>query len=230
VVTEILALVNSPLFALPGTVASAGHALSLLGLERTRSVVSTLAMRAMMAGAPKTPVVRRFWTHSVATATIAQHFAETFGVSKDLAYVAGIMHDLGRMGLLSAHNDAYTQLALGSQESAAAILAAEKSALGMDHCEAGLLLAESWALPAQLHAAVANHHAAPLKDRSLESVVQAACRLADALRFQAILHLDAGSPEATIESTVPEGLQETIAGQLEAIQNNVLDTIQALDY
>jgi hypothetical protein len=122
IISEILAIVNSPLFGFQGAVATAPHAISLLGLDRTRSLVSVLAMRAMMANSPRTPVVRRVWTHSVATGAIAQHLAPYFGVNKDFAHVAGIMHDLGRMGLLAAYTSSYTEIALSAQSFSMSIM------------------------------------------------------------------------------------------------------------
>jgi HD superfamily phosphodiesterase len=52
-------------------------------------------------------------------AAIAQEFAAAFGVPNDLAHIAAILHDLGRMGLLAAHPTEYTQLALAAHNTEA---------------------------------------------------------------------------------------------------------------
>jgi HD-like signal output (HDOD) protein len=133
-VGELLALVNSPLFGVRGTVANAAHGVSLLGIERTRSLVATLSMRALMVGAPRTPVVRRFWTHSTACAVIAREFAPCFGMQKDQAHIAAMMHDLGRMGLLAGHTEEYTVLALSAWETVDEILRPERSSRRPGDC------------------------------------------------------------------------------------------------
>jgi putative nucleotidyltransferase with HDIG domain len=230
IISEILAIVNSPLFGFQGAVATAPHAISLLGLDRTRSLVSVLAMRAMMANSPRTPVVRRVWTHSVATAAIAQHLAPYFGVNKDFAHVAGIMHDLGRMGLLAAYTSSYTEIALSAHDSADSIMESERAACNMDHCQAGLLLARSWGLPDVLHNAIARHHEERHADQpASDGLIQLACALADSLQFQAILHR-AAKPAEIINTRIEEERQEDIAAQLDTMQAQVLDTIQTLDF
>ena len=70
--SEMLAVVNSPLFAVQQTVSQPYHAIMLLGSDRTKSLAATLAMRSLSQGGPRTPIVRRFWIHSLATATIAK--------------------------------------------------------------------------------------------------------------------------------------------------------------
>jgi len=104
-----------------GAITSPALAIGLLGTEHTKSLATTLALRSMMKGAPRTAVVRRLWIHSVATAAIAQEFAAAFEVPKNLAHIAGILHDLGRMGLLAAHPAEYTRLALAARNTEADI-------------------------------------------------------------------------------------------------------------
>ena len=228
-VSELLALVNSPRYGVQGKVATAAHAITMLGLDRTQSVVATLAVRAMMANAPRTSVVRRFWMHSVASAAIANELALDFGVPKDLAHVAAIVHDLGRMGLLAAHTEEYTRLALTAHETLQEILDAEQEQFGMDHCHAGLLLAKAWGLPEILQKAIADHHAAPV-GRNLPSLVQFCCRMADAFMFHSIIHRGAQKPAETIQFDAPEELREVLIDDAAAIQVRVIDTIQSLDF
>jgi HD-like signal output (HDOD) protein len=88
--------------------------------------------------------------HSVATATIAKHFAGAFGADPDLSHVVPLLHDLGRSGLLAANSESYARLAVAARGSTAEILAAEEAAFGMTHCRAGGLLAKAWRLPEPL--------------------------------------------------------------------------------
>jgi HD-like signal output (HDOD) protein len=228
-VAELLALVNSPLFGVQGSVSSAAHGVTMLGIERTRSLVTTLAMRAMMSSAPRTPVVRRFWAHSTASAIIARELAPQFELQTDLAHIAAMMHDLGRMGLLAAHTDEYTRLALTAWETVDEILAAEEERFEMNHCQAGLMLTRAWGLPPILQEVTSQHHGAP-RGRSMLSLIQLSCRLADDFMFQAILQRGSHKPEETIVRCAPEGLRKQIAVRMEEIQTKVIDGIQALDF
>ena len=80
-------------------------------------------------------------------AAIAQEFAAAFGVPNDLAHIAAIMHDLGRMGLLAAHPTEYTRLALAAHNTEADIRAEEQAQFGMDHCRAVRFWPERGACP-----------------------------------------------------------------------------------
>jgi len=227
--SELLAVVNSPLFALRTRVTSPGQAINLLGVDRTKSLSVTLAMRSMVQGAPKTPVVRRFWMHSLAAATTARHFAPALGIEPELAHVAGLMHDLGRLGLLSAHPTEYTRLALNAHETVREILAAEKAAFGLDHCRAGALLSKAWNLPGPLRTVTERHHGCSTR-RDLLSLVQLCCRLADDLMFQSIHHRGCHKPEETVETHAPESIREQVRNGLEAASAAVITAIETLDF
>ena len=227
--SEFLAVVNSPLFAFQGKVTSPGHAVSLLGVERTKSLAATLAMRSMIQGAPSTPLLRRFWMHSIATATLAREFAVAYGTDPDLAHVAGLVHDLGRMGLLAAYPEGYPRLALTAHDSVEEIFTAEQAAFNMDHCEAGLLLVKAWGLPAPFQQAVSYHLAAPGR-RDLASLIQLCCHLADDLMFQAVRHGDSLKPQETVDRYAPAGLGPQLTSRLEPAKLAVIAAIQALDF
>src|ERR1035441_2716335 len=105
--SELLALVNSPLFGICAKVSNPSHAVTMLGVDRTRALATSVAMRFMAQSIPDKNMVRRFWRHSLATAVLARRLASTFQVDKNLAHTAAMLHDLGRLGLLAAHRGAY---------------------------------------------------------------------------------------------------------------------------
>jgi len=229
IASELLGVANSPLFGSRGAITSPALAIGLLGTERTKSLATTLAMRSMMSGAPRTAVVRRLWIHSVATAAIAQEFAAAFGIPSDLAHIAAILHDLGRMGLLAAHPTEYTRLALAAYNTESEIRAEEQAQFGMDHCQAGLLLARAWGLPEVLWKAVECHHEASAH-RDLVSLVHLSCRLADDLMFQAIRYEGPQDPVATIETCAPAAIRRELTNKVEAAKDSALKMIESLDF
>lgn len=226
---ELLAVVNSPLFALRQRVTSPSQAVSLLGLESTKSLATALGMRCLMQDAPRTPVVRRFWVHSLASATIAQQFAPLFRVNAHEAHISALLHDLGRLGLLAAQREPYTAFALTSHETTAEILAAEHAQFGMTHCMAGALLAQAWSLPSSVRRAVELHHEYGSDDKVV-ALVQLCCRLADDLLFPAVIRRDAQKPEKTIRTYVPEELRGAVTARLKDVTTSILAGIEALDF
>jgi putative nucleotidyltransferase with HDIG domain len=228
-VSELLAVVNSPLFAFQKNVVSPAHAVTLLGVQRTRSLAATLAMRSLMQGGPRTPVIRRFWIHSIATATMARHFASAFGANPDLSYLAALMHDLGRNGLLAAHPEPYSRMALAAHDSTEAILAAEQAEFGMTHCHAGALLAQAWHLPEPFRAVAAHHHEGS-SEHAIVALVQLCCRLADDFMYQSINRQDLRKPEETVALHSPERLWEKLTAELPAANAAVDTAIKTLDF
>jgi len=218
--SEILAVVNSPLFAVLEPVSHPSHAILLLGVERTKSLAATLALRSLLAGGPRTPIVRRFWSHSLATATIARHLAPVFHVAPEHSHVIALLHDLGRNGLLAAFPERYTTLACSAYGSTAEILEAELAAFGMTHCHAGALLAHAWHLPPIFEEVAEGHHD-PASDSPLVSLVQLRCRLADDLTYQAIQRCDVGGPEE---------LHRDLVESLKAVAPDIDAAIQGLDF
>ena len=229
IASELLGVANSPLFGFSAGITSPARAIALLGTERTKSLATALAMRSMMSGAPRTPVVRRFWTHSIASAAVALEFAKAFGVPKDLAHVAAIVHDIGRLGLLAAHPAEYPRLAVGAYNTEADIRAEEQTQFGMDHCRAGSLLSRAWGLPEKVCNAVECHHEASA-ERDLAGLVQLSCRMADDLMFPSIRHEGPHNPAETIRTCAPEAIRSELTLKVEAAKVGAIKMIQSLDF
>ena len=98
---DILFLANSSLFGFPSRMHSLRHAIALLGLDRIKALAVTLAMRGFLG--KRNPLIHQCWQHSVACALVCEEISAIFDFPADLAYTAGIMHDIGRLGLLKAY-------------------------------------------------------------------------------------------------------------------------------
>ncbi|PWT97237.1 MAG: hypothetical protein C5B51_31705 [Terriglobia bacterium] len=229
VTSELLALVNSPLFGVQGTITEIRRAVAFLGIDRTRALAVTLAMRSLLEGAPKTPILRRIWKHSVGAAVIAELLAPAFGISNDVANTAGILHDLGRIGLLTAYPEPYAALAVHTHESDEAILAAERKEFGMDHCQAGQFLSEAWRFPRVLQEVAARHLESP-SGLDVLSLVQTSCRLASGLGLSAVVHEEQEGVPETIENHVPPAIRMRVAEMMRASDRQIFDRIESLDF
>jgi putative nucleotidyltransferase with HDIG domain len=228
--SQLLALANSPLFAVQTSIGDLQHAITVLGIDRTKALSTTLAMRSFLSNAPKTPILRRIWRHGLATAVIAEMLAPAYGLSKDLAHVAGILHDVGRIALLAAYPEPYSELATRTHADTKSILDEERTQFGLDHCQAGQLLGESWHFPAELQQAVARHLEAP-GGQDLLSLVQTACRLAVDTGFAAVARQDHQTkPIDTIERYVPAAIRARVLESMKHIDQQILDQLESLDF
>ena len=228
-VSELLTVVNSPVFTIKVPVITTSHAISMLGLRRTQAAVATLALRAMVAGAPRTATVRRFWTHNIATAVLARDFAPLFHIEGGLAYTAALLHDLGRMGLLAAYPEEYSAFSQRVYQCPAEIVEREHEAFQMDHCEAGARLAAAWNIPEPLSQAIPGHHQAP-EGGGVRFLVQLCCRLADNLMFKSILDQNNAKPAETIAQFAPASVREALVARVPDAEGQILQAVRTLDY
>ena len=219
---DLLLVANSVLFGNRAQVASIRHALAHLGLDRVRSLASTIALSFFVRNQPRTAYVRQIWAHSIATAVIAEALGEIYQV-EDL-YTAGLVHELGRLGLLLSMGATYENWISAELESVEQANKLEESRFGMDHCDAGALVGKKWGFPETLRKCMVEHHH-PKSGREGDpvSLVHLACRMADGMGYPEIHYCQAPEMPAMPEKVrgmrtlMPEQLHKMIAMQLEAI-------------
>jgi HD-like signal output (HDOD) protein len=184
---RLLQRVNSVEFGLVTPVTNVRQAVALLGLDLTRQVILSHATAAYAKGALRTEELRRCWQHTVATAVLADQIANACGEFASVAFTAGIVHDIGRLGLLVAYPAEYERVIRDAAARCLDLLDFERDEFGMDHAEAGRVLAERWGLPPGL-AQIAGRHHDPCEGTTLNllSIVHVACRLADSLGYDVV--------------------------------------------
>lgn len=226
---ETLAYVNSALFAVPERITDLHAAILVLGSDNTKSLTATLAMRGMLKSAPKPAVTRRLWRHSIATALIASELAPLYGVAPDLANTAGVLHDIGRVGLLAKDGEKYVRIILKLHDDREAILAAEQETCGMDHCFAGNYLCQVWALPVVFQEATSKHHHAR-GEAGIAGLIHTACAMADGMTFAAISYRCGLTMAERITECVPESLREKVLTLACDFEKRVTDKVGELDF
>lgn len=120
-----------------------------------------------------------FWVHSLCVACAAERIASAhpaLEVSPERAYLAGLLHDLGKLALDLTLPKAYERVLEMASNKRCALSLVERAMLGIDHHTAGKRLAEHWQLPEGVRDAMWLH-AQPLAtlpsgtDRGLVGVV-----------------------------------------------------------
>ncbi len=195
---------NSAQFGFIANVTSARRAVALLGLDLTRQITLSHAAAAYVGGAPKTEALRRSWQHTVATAVLAEEIAIACEMFTSVAFTAGIMHDIGRLGLLVAYPDEYEEMIRHSAERCLDLLDFEQETFGVHHAEAGRMLAERWGLPADLAVIAGRHHdACEGNQLDVLRIVHVACRLADVLGYDVVKPLAPRSAQEVLAELPP---------------------------
>jgi HD-like signal output (HDOD) protein len=197
---RLLQRANSAQFGFLANITDARRAVALLGLDLTRQITVAHATAAYIGGAPKTEALRRSWQHTVATAVLAEEIALACEMFTSVAFTAGIMHDIGRLGLLVAYPGEYERVIRGSAERCLDLLDFEQETFGVHHAEAGRMLAETWGLPSDMAVIAGRHHdACEGIELDILRIVHVACRLADVLGYDVVKPL------------VPHTAQEVLA-------------------
>ena len=184
--SELLRVVNSAAYAHPAPIGSIQQAVTFLGLEKVKNLAMAVSVKGFLHGILRLDLVRRIWRHSLACGMICQELSAACSSSRgseDRAYTAGLLHDIGRLGLFLADANAYA--ALLSAGKGPVDLVRERATFGVDHCEAGAWLARTWGFPEELQRVAATHHDPPGDAASFELVdlVRVGVLITDSLGF-----------------------------------------------
>jgi putative nucleotidyltransferase with HDIG domain len=157
-VTAILKIVNSPFYGLNGRVSSINHAIVLLGYRTVRNIaLSTSLVKTLATGGHFDR--RKFWTHAVCTAAAARLCARRLrDADAEEAFLAGLIHDMGCVIFSHYFDQEFTTAIELSNERGIPLREAERIVLGLDHAEAGALVARKWNFPPAVADAIAVHH------------------------------------------------------------------------
>jgi putative nucleotidyltransferase with HDIG domain len=157
VVARLLAAANAGALGASGRVESVRQAIMLLGIGRVRDI--TLATAIIDRFKAKPPFdAQRLWLHSVGVAVCAQEVARCASLDVDVAYTAGLLHDVGQLLLFVFNPTAYACVLQLRAERDLDIVDTEREYLGVDHAHVGGELARLWKLPEAVADAIAGHH------------------------------------------------------------------------
>jgi putative nucleotidyltransferase with HDIG domain len=155
-------------------------------MNRLKSMATFVAVNTMVRSAVRSLALRKIWVHSVVTAILAEEAASILRMDSEFAYTAGLLHNLGILGLMSAYTEEYSRMLQVSDDFGFDLLQTERDLFDIDHCAAGSYLAKDWNFPDKLADAIATHHDEPIaNERSIDNIVKLSWRLTDALGYAA---------------------------------------------
>jgi putative nucleotidyltransferase with HDIG domain len=184
---KILQVANSAFFGLRGQVARPNDAIFRLGLDVVKALVlSVQVFSAFQSDDVKRLKLTRVWPHSLSTAALARKIAVLQGAEPpvvDLAFTAGLLHDVGKLILASNVPDEYQVVLARSTETRVRDWQGEYITFGATHAEVGAYLIGLWGLPDALVETIAYHHR-PVQSTNKKFGPLAALYLADALEHK----------------------------------------------
>ena len=151
----IIKLANSAYFRSSGKIRSVHEAIVNLGLNEVKDIVIILATKDIL----KKPMdaykmdEKALWEHCLLVGELASSIAKKKKTKTlpDIAFTAGLLHDIGKVVLIEFFSKIYRQLTMDMQKNPEARFSdLEKKYLGYNHSELGGKLLEIWNFPEDL--------------------------------------------------------------------------------
>jgi putative nucleotidyltransferase with HDIG domain len=158
---RVISLCNAAVFGLPSPVNSIQRALVMLGEKQLLQVVMLASVETYFTSATQGYSLCKggLFQHGIRTAVICSVLAQTIGkVETDIAFTAGLLHDIGKTALDQHVAAAYPFFYREMTQEHRQLISVEKELLGVTHAEVGMRLAQLWSLPEPLIECIALHH------------------------------------------------------------------------
>lgn len=217
---NLLREANREEYGKAGEVGSVSVALSIVPVDRLKLVlIGEPTGRASGSGPIGYGIgAQEFVAHSVATAVLSRYLAEASGADDAVCFLAGLLHDIGKLGIGVLCPEAGAALRNRLEEETVSLVDAERQVLGEDHAMIGSWLTRHWRLPEYLSTVIELHHAPDFATGEVQRMADIV-HLADALSHAFGYGSDIGDLGRKAEHSVSERLQvharslETIASE-----------------
>jgi putative nucleotidyltransferase with HDIG domain len=159
---KLMQIANSAFYGARGEVTCIGEAVSMLGLDTVRGIVTSAHLfEALPTSELKDLPLDEIWSHCVTTAVMVRRLAWHVRASAQVnraAFTAALLHDIGKVVMALAHGEAHARLRRHPETHQRAFWQQEERYFGHHHGVAGAMLLELWGLPKMIIEAVAMHH------------------------------------------------------------------------
>jgi putative nucleotidyltransferase with HDIG domain len=160
---RVLKLINSAYYALGKPITSLTRAIIMLGINTVKNLALSFAILKNMKsnGAFHAFTIDDFWLHCLGVGVVAKSLAAFKGhlpAEQEKHFVAGLLHDLGKLPLNHQFFEEYFQIRESSDKDQDPFYLWEDRLLGIDHCKVGAMIAEKWRLGSSLVESLSHHH------------------------------------------------------------------------
>lgn len=207
--TRVLQVANSSFYGFSRKIASVEQGIIVLGIRQLKNLLYAISLRDLHAAHGLKAELRPFWKHAFSVGIVARVIAQHMERRQlpESAFLAGLMHDIGKVVLLLLHPDRYARVTRRVEADGMTFRRAEKEEFGLSHDESASFIVSHWNLPPFLLDPILHHH----EDRLDPDRHQLACivKAADALSYRmapggfSVPVLDAADLELLLESLAP---------------------------
>ena len=156
---QILKISNSAMFGMVREVTTLTQAIMTLGFSTTRSVVVASSVKNLYSRGIVGQHERLMWQHSLVAALASSAYGRVLRFPRaDEAFLAGLMHDIGKSVLVTKLPETYLTLVRRIQEGEGDGLSLELDTFGFDHAMVGEALLRAWNISEGIQQAARWHH------------------------------------------------------------------------
>lgn len=224
---RLVAAANSVTTRGVSTITRIRDAVVRLGVREVSNLLLSLSVVRVFV--PRSDWERGLWTHTIEVGSVARALARhaNVGLDPERAYLAGLLHDVGRFILFNIAPTSLREVDEARWQSPGELVAAERAICGMDHAELGAQVCARWSIPTHFVDFVRAHHAPDVEARLPGDAGRIArlVQVADLAGFSAVsrrhgltpfLDLAPADAERMIRPALPPWFQRT-AGLVEAV-------------
>ncbi len=156
---NVLRVANSAAFATTYRMENLNSAVLRLGLREVFRIVLEVVASPMFQNASQ-PVAASLdlWSHAVRSAISAQTLAFALGEDRELAFTAGLLHDIGKLVFQQLLQEDYASMAHDAALQGAPLHLRETARFSTDHATVGARLLKRWNFPESITDCVHFHH------------------------------------------------------------------------
>ena len=171
--TDIIKLSNSAGFVPGKRIETVPAAIMTIGLKNVNAILLASSARRILNERYST--FEQIWNHCNKTAFYARNIALKYRMPDvvEYAYIAGLLHDLGKIILLATDINLTRKIAeiIQDRKVAPSSTVIEEISIGLSHSAIGAMVAERWNFPVYLIEAIRDHHAPLNADTKFRDVV-----------------------------------------------------------
>lgn len=230
---KILTAINSAFYGLPNKISSVQRAVVHIGLNTIKNLALAVAAMGMLSRQNKAHFnTDEFLLHALTTAAISRMLAERLGLSPSECsdcFVAGLLHDFGKLVFAEFMPEEFRLALEKSKAFQLPLQETEVEFIGLNHAQAGKILAEKWSLSEPLSNAIAQHHSLEASTSPLRDCIFAANQISK--------HLHLGNGGNPVVDPFPDFIVARFGlplvplmdelGDLNAVEKDVHDFISA---
>jgi len=162
-VGRVLKLINSAYYGMGQPVTSLARAIIMLGINTVKNLALSTAVIGHLDPQKKSMGLdmEGFWRHSLCVGVSAKFLAKRRGIDPKMTeeyFTAGLLHDIGKIPLNAVLSKQYLATVSAADRERKSLTLAEENAFGMNHCEAGEMIASAWKLDGAVGDAIKYHH------------------------------------------------------------------------